>query len=281
MADPFLQLTDADLRALAAALTGGRLAPPYSPVGVGRVVGPVAAGLVTARLSELAELGMPPEHAAVVLEAIAATRAGRPAPDDAVELVWTGPEVAGTANRDTAVVVRELFAQASDSVTVAGFAVYQGRTVFRGLAERIAACPGLRARLFLDVHRGHQETTPDGEVVRRFARKFVDQDWPVGHPLPEVYYDPRSLDADPAKRSSLHAKCVVVDRRVALVTSANFTEAAQERNIEAGVVVRSARFAARLADHFDALVTAGLLHRLHLPDPRPWALSTGFGFPVA
>ena len=49
------------------------------------------------------------------------------------------------------------------------------------------------------------------------------------------------------------------------MTSANFTEAAQERNIEAGVVVRSPRFAARLADHFDALADAGLLKRLDVP----------------
>jgi phosphatidylserine/phosphatidylglycerophosphate/cardiolipin synthase-like enzyme len=84
-----------------------------------------------------------------------------------------------------------------------------------------------------------------------------------------VYYDPRSLAANPAARASLHAKCVVVDRRVALVTSANFTEAAQERNLEAGVVVRSARFAARLADHFDGLADAGLLRRLDLPSAPP------------
>ncbi|HJZ58640.1 MAG TPA: hypothetical protein VKE74_27105 [Gemmataceae bacterium] len=50
------------------------------------------------------------------------------------------------------------------------------------------------------------------------------------------------------------------------MTSANFTEAAQERNIEAGVVVRSPRFAARLADHFGALADAGMLKRLDFPD---------------
>src|SRR5262249_29206937 len=95
--------------------------------------------------------------------------------------------------------------------------------------------------------------------------KFVDQDWPDGYPPPEIFFDPRSLSADRATRSSLHAKCVVVDRRTALVTSANFTKAAQERNIETGVVVRSPRFATRLADHFESLVTAGQLHRLELP----------------
>ncbi len=264
--DPLQRLTDADLRSLVAALRAGRLAPPFAAVGVGRVVaGPLAADLAD-RMQALADEGMRPDHLAVVTEAVLVARAGRPAADDAVDLVWTGPETAGVANRDTAVVVRELFTQAAQSVVVAGFAVYQGREVFRGLAERLAACAGLHARLYLDVHRGHQDTSLDSEVLRRFARRFVEQDWPVGFPLPEVFFDPRSLATEATKRSSLHAKCVVVDRRVAFVTSANFTEAAQERNIEAGVVVRSPRFAARLADHFGALADAGLLKRLPLPD---------------
>jgi phosphatidylserine/phosphatidylglycerophosphate/cardiolipin synthase-like enzyme len=62
----------------------------------------------------------------------------------------------------------------------------------------------------------------------------------------------------------LHAKCVVVDKQVAFVSSANFTEAAQVRNIEAGALVRSARFASRLAHHFEALAAAGVLQPLPL-----------------
>jgi phosphatidylserine/phosphatidylglycerophosphate/cardiolipin synthase-like enzyme len=82
--------------------------------------------------------------------------------------------------------------------------------------------------------------------------------------LPELYYDPRSLDQEAVKRSSLHAKCIVVDRQVALVTSANFTEAAQTRNIEVGALIRWERFAVKLAEHFETLAEAGLLRRLDL-----------------
>ena len=53
-------------------------------------------------------------------------------------------------------------------------------------------------------------------------------------------------------RASLHAKCVVVDKELAFVSSANFTEAAQTKNIEVGVTLRSAAFAKRLAEHFEA-----------------------------
>ena len=46
------------------------------------------------------------------------------------------------------------------------------------------------------------------------------------------------------------------------VTSANFTEAAQERNIEAGVLVHDAGFARALRSQFEALVSAGDLRRV-------------------
>ena len=79
--------------------------------------------------------------------------------------------------------------------------------------------------------------------------------------MPEVYYDPRSLELIQNKRSSLHAKCIVVDEAVAFVSSANFTEAAQLRNIEVGALIRSGSFAGRLAEHFAALAGAGVLLR--------------------
>ena len=104
-------------------------------------------------------------------------------------------------------------------------------------------------------------TTLAVELVLRFARRFRTKEWP-GNKLPELYYDPRSLDLEAPKRSSLHAKCVVVDRRVALVTSANFTEAAQLRNIELGALIRCQRFATHVAGHFEALVQAGLLESI-------------------
>ncbi len=141
------------------------------------------------------------------------------------------------------------------------FAVYQGRSVFKRLAERMEERPGLRVSLFLDVQRYPTDSSLDGEVLRRFVHRFRTQEWP-GEKLPELYYDPRSLHQDAVKRSSLHAKCVVVDRRVAFVTSANFTEAAQTRNIEVGALIRCEQFAARLAGHFETLADVGLLNRL-------------------
>ena len=206
---------------------------------------------------------MRPQHLALLAETIVRTRRRLPQEADLVDLVWTGPETSGAANRDTGVVVRELFGEAEVEVLVAGFAVYQGREVFKRLAERMNELPTLRVTFFLDVHRPPADTSPAEEVLRRFAKRFQAHEWPGGR-LPELYYDPRSLDQEATKRSSLHAKCIVVDRRVAFVTSANFTEAAQTRNIEVGALIRCERFAERLAGHFETLAEAGLLKTLEL-----------------
>ena len=53
-----------------------------------------------------------------------------------------------------------------------------------------------------------------------------------------------------------------MDRSVALVTSANFTAAAQQRNFELGLLVRDSELACTVWDHFDALVRAGVLRQL-------------------
>src|SRR5262249_56742009 len=103
------------------------------------------------------------------------------------------------------------------------------------MAER----PGLRVRLFLDVQRHPADTSADAEVLRRFSHRFRTREWP-GARLPELYYDPRSLCREAAKRSCLHAKCVLLDRRVALVTSANFAEAPQARNLHVAALIASA-----------------------------------------
>lgn len=48
------------------------------------------------------------------------------------------------------------------------------------------------------------------------------------------------------------------------MTSANFTEWAQDRNVEAGVLVRSRSFNAQLRQEFESLVRAKLVVRLTL-----------------
>ena len=260
MIDTLVGLSERDLQEAANALRSGRLLPPYSTVALQRVVSREAAEPTARALDKLSEQGFTPAHIAITLEVLRADRASRPAFDDMLELVTTGPEIDGIANRDTSVVVRDLFANATQSVLVAGYAVYQGQKVFQALADRMLAIPNLQVRLFLDIQRPHGDTSITSEIIRRFARQFRMNQWPTERPLPQVFFDPRSLDASSQKRACLHAKAVVVDTRSVFISSANFTEAAQQRNIEVGLLAQSTSLAHRLTDFFDKGLSKGIFH---------------------
>jgi phosphatidylserine/phosphatidylglycerophosphate/cardiolipin synthase-like enzyme len=75
---------------------------------------------------------------------------------------------------------------------------------------------------------------------------------------PRVYFDPRALE-DSGPGGVLHAKAVVADDEVVFVTSANLTEAALDRNIELGLLVRDRSIAASVSSHFQGLIDQNLL----------------------
>jgi phosphatidylserine/phosphatidylglycerophosphate/cardiolipin synthase-like enzyme len=259
MNEGLLQLADNDLRELVAALRARRLAAPFTTISVQRLhAGPIAE-MVAGELQHWAGQGFQAEQMAAMLELLVQDRARRPKLEDQLHLVTTGPDGCGATNRDTSVVIREMFASAQRTVLVAGYAVYQGRAVFRALADRMAERPEVTVRMFLDVQRGPGDTSLASELVKRFAARFKTREWPADRPLPNVFYDPRSLDLETDERSCLHAKCVVVDDESVFISSANFTEAAQERNIELGLLVRSRWLAEGVTRHFDSLLVAGML----------------------
>ena len=261
MIDTLVGLSERDLLEAANALRSGRLLPPYSTIALQRVVSREAAESTVRALDKLSEQGFTPAQIAITLEVLRADRQCRPALDDMLELVTTGPEIDGISNRDTSVVVRDLFANATQSVLVAGYAVYQGHKVFQALADRMVTIPNLQVRLFLDIQRPQGDTSAATEIIRRFARQFRMSQWPAERPLPQVYFDPRSLDASSNKRACLHAKAVVVDTRSVFISSANFTEAAQERNVEVGILAQSASLAERLTGFFQKGLSMGIFHQ--------------------
>jgi phosphatidylserine/phosphatidylglycerophosphate/cardiolipin synthase-like enzyme len=60
----------------------------------------------------------------------------------------------------------------------------------------------------------------------------------------------------------LHAKAVVADDEAVFVTSANLTEAAFDRNIELGLLVRDRALALSIVSHFQVLIARELLRPL-------------------
>lgn len=245
-------LGEADLRALAAAIRSRRLAPPFGMSAVQRITGESLAVGVGDALKALSLEGCTPGGLASCLEAIADAVAVRSAVEDKIQLVMTGPE--GRAyHRDTAVVVQDLFRRAERIVLVAGYAVYQGKEVFEELGKRMDELPDLHVQVFLNVARKADDAGSSAEIVSGFVHKFKTTNWPAGCRLPELYYDCRSLSSAEGP-VSLHAKCIVIDAREIFISSANFTEAAQHRNIELGVLVRSGALARQATEFFEAMI---------------------------
>ena len=94
-----------------------------------------------------------------------------------------------------------------------------------------------------------------------FAKTFQDQIWP-GIRLPSVFYDPRALSLGFGPKACLHAKCVVIDDHYLLITSANFTEAAHKRNLEAGILLDDPIAARSIQSQFDNLLKSKRLRPL-------------------
>jgi phosphatidylserine/phosphatidylglycerophosphate/cardiolipin synthase-like enzyme len=60
---------------------------------------------------------------------------------------------------------------------------------------------------------------------------------------------------------AFHAKCVVLDEAELFVSSANFTEAAQNRNVELGVLLQSPTLAKQATSFLAELVSDHICER--------------------
>lgn len=256
----FAGLSRSHLQGLSQALAAGRMTLESSPAQWARLVPEEQASALAETLNQLALQGLTSQVAAFMFGELAQERARTQAALDRVGLVWSGIEMPGSESRDTRMVVRELFAEARHHVLLSSYALDQprkARALFKPLAENMALHPQLRVQFYLHIKRPHRSQTEKDRLLWDFAEEFR-RCWPAER-LPEVYHDPRTLDRDQTRRVSLHAKCLVVDFRKVLITSANYTEAAQDRNIEAGLLVDDAVLAGQLINQFDRLRDEDLL----------------------
>ncbi|HEY3566876.1 MAG TPA: DISARM system phospholipase D-like protein DrmC [Thermoanaerobaculia bacterium] len=211
---------------------------------------------IAGALRELEAMGVAGPAAGAWLRTVEKAALRTPKPD----LVWSGPEVPGVHARNTRCVVEELMGAAELSVWASTYAFFDGPKAFEVLARRMEEKPELRVTLLLNIQRKWGDTTAADYVVRKFTERFWTKEWP-GTLRPRVFYDPRSLDLEGAV-GVLHAKALVVDEEAVFVTSANLTEAALDRNIEMGLLVRDRALALSTSSHFRGLIDQGLLRPL-------------------
>jgi len=257
MTDALVSLPPHLRKRLEGALDTGLITTSSSPGTVRSVLGLRDGGEdLLEDLNSLERMGVSGRAAAAWLRAVEQARTRSPSPD----LVWSGPEVPGLHARDTRRVYEELLGAARRSIWASTYVYFDGPRAFATLAARMDAIPELQVTLLLNIQRKRGDTTAPDQLVRRFADHFWTSDWP-GEARPLVYYDPRSLEPD-GPAGVLHAKAVVADGEVVFTTSANLTDAALDRNIELGVLMRDRALAASVTSHFRGLIDRELLRPL-------------------
>jgi phosphatidylserine/phosphatidylglycerophosphate/cardiolipin synthase-like enzyme len=260
-------LSTADLTAFATALESGWIAPS-SPEKLFRTYAGDHAPSLKQWLREISPAVFTPSQVARMLHAVGAGRARDQilAPD----LVVSGPDVPGVPTADTHSVVQSLFQEAKSEVILAGYAFYNGRALFERLHEQRTRNPELKIIFHVDVPRPPVATKKFEDLLKNYVEEFRMRHWPW-EPLPELYFDLRALDSSSKIRASLHAKVVSIDRRKVLITSANFTEAAQQKNIELGVLCSLPHLATQVCSYLEGLRSSGKLRRI----PTATRIETG------
>lgn len=257
MTEALLTLPSHLRRRLTEALAAGSLQVPCqasslrASYGLGDAAEPIASAI-----EKLVSFGLSGEGCAEWIRSLDAAAARTQRPD----LVWSGPEVPGVHARDTRRVLDELLTSAERSLWLSTYAFFDGPKAFDILAKRLDAKSDLQVTVLLNIQRKRGDTSALDQVVRRFTDAFWTKDWP-GKTRPRVFYDPRSVDPD-GPAGVLHAKAVVADDQVVLITSANLTEAALDRNIELGLLARDRTLALSVVSHFRALIEQRLLSPL-------------------
>jgi hypothetical protein len=167
------------------------------------------------------------------------------------QVVWTGPKVEGSFLRATREVVRELLREARAELLVVGYWI-AARDDGEGIIEEVIVS------LADAVTRGVAVSVVVDERVRldgRDNRRVLVSVWPAGVTLPKIL----TWRLPPGDQHlKLHAKVLVADRRDALVTSANLTSYAMDRNMEMGARIVG-HPAGDIAKHFDLLEAHGVL----------------------
>ncbi|MCU0694325.1 MAG: DISARM system phospholipase D-like protein DrmC [Polyangiaceae bacterium] len=195
-----------------------------------------------------------------VLDAVLAERAR---PVTAPQLVSTWPDGHGVRGAQTAEVVHDLFSKAMHHILVAGYSFDHGASLLKPLHD---AMVDRRTSVELYIHLDPEpgDPTEARELAQAQVSRFLRTQWPWTE-KPAVYFDPRTVtpSSSPAQPShleyaSLHAKCVVVDRRWAFITSANFTDRGQHRNVEVGVLLDDRHFSEKLVGQFQEATRKGV-----------------------
>lgn len=170
-----------------------------------------------------------------------------------IELVWSGPSTGVVPVRQTEEVLCEVIEGAHVSLFIVSYVAYKLDRVLRCLDAAISR--GVKVEILMECS------------VDNGGKLTFDSMSPLIRRLPDAVFYAWQQPPDVAHHElgSVHAKCAIADGNVAFITSANLTEAAMNRNMEMGILVRGGHVPEQLAAHFVALVELGTIKTISQP----------------
>ena len=249
-----VSLSSHQLAALTGSLRSGALAHNFSQLSL-QTTAPSLNRVQIKNLLDLSEDGWTTDQISLFLRTLQKTHQKADPLSNLVDLVISGPSMPQVPTRSTKAVFNELVAGIEEEVLIVSFAIYNGKTLLKPLAEKLEENPKISAKFVLNIPRGRNDKTLSNQLISRFKDDFVNKVWP-GKVYPEIFHFPQSLEQNWKERASLHSKVIVVDRKRLFISSANLTDAAHNKNIETGLVLEHPASAERLVTYFDALIAA-------------------------
>ena len=163
-----------------------------------------------------------------------------------VELVWSGPVDQAMPAGSTGAAAVEVIAGASERLLLVSFATGRVPAVIEAL--RTAAGRGVDIDVLAETYKAATGSYNDdaakslpGVVFRRFVWRRETR--PV----------------EKGKTALMHAKIILADGQVALITSANLTGRGLDTNMDAGVLIRGGLVPTQLSDLFAHLIENGTI----------------------
>ena len=161
------------------------------------------------------------------------------------EFVWTGPRSSQVHPRRSEQVLLDLIDEATERLLIVSYVTLATSKIYDRLNAAIDRSVQIKILL--------ESSTAFG------GRLDEDQVCEMRRHVPSAQYYRWMDRVDEFLGGRVHAKVFVADRSRALLTSANLTGNAMEKNMEAGILVTGGRLPVVVADHFDELIRNGVL----------------------
>ncbi len=164
------------------------------------------------------------------------------------EVVWTGPRDPSSGLRRTEQVILEMIGEARHSIWLVAFAAYRVPTIAHALGAAVSR--GVKLRYVVedhDVSAGKVSFSPLPFLLAPGLKASQVYVWPI---------ERRPTD-ERGRHGTLHAKGLVIDERMAFVTSANFTEDALNLNMELGLALRFPAAAREIVSQLQGMIDRG------------------------